>query len=162
MGFYAALPLPSRPCGSHLTGYTGCREEIPLIGSYYFPGPKHLDSKRREEVSGEAGSWTGESFLDRIGLPGLVSQPAKAEISPRPWLRVLQAPVSPNETLPWQGFFVLMLCIYYPKILRLLAQRKPCVFHKLPCGSGSCAAYQHGSQQGPPDRVREWSVKSHK
>jgi hypothetical protein len=56
LGFYAALPLPSRPCGSHLTGFTGCREEIPLIGSYYFPGPKHLESKRREEVSGEAGS----------------------------------------------------------------------------------------------------------
>jgi len=32
--------LPSRPCGSHLTGYTGYREEIPLIGSYYFPVPK--------------------------------------------------------------------------------------------------------------------------
>ena len=40
LGFCAALPLPSRPYGSHLTGYTGYREEIPLIGSYYFPGPK--------------------------------------------------------------------------------------------------------------------------
>ena len=62
LGFYAALPLPSRPCGSHLTGYTGCREEIPLIGSYTSPSPKHLESKRRREVSGRG--WK----LDRRGF----------------------------------------------------------------------------------------------
>ena len=31
IGVFAALPLPSSPYGSHLTGYTGYREDIPLI-----------------------------------------------------------------------------------------------------------------------------------
>ncbi|WP_228391575.1 hypothetical protein, partial [Pseudomonas helleri] len=96
-----------------------------MIGSYYFPGPKHLDSKRREEVSGEAGSWTDGSFPDRIGLPGLVPRTEKQRF-PETLARAIAVAAGPNETLPWQGFFVLMLCIYYPKILRLLAQRKPC------------------------------------
>lgn len=110
LGFNTALPLPSRPYGSHLTGYTGCPEEIPLMGSYYIPGPK----ASRVQASGRGVGKRLEARQARVFSPELayqVSIPALQKLRfPETLARAIAVAAGPNETPPTRGFFVLVLC----------------------------------------------------
>ena len=74
-------------------------------------GGKDVDWKGGEEVWGEGGRWRGESFVERIGLGGVVGGREKERLGERLG-RGIGVGGGGNERVGWEGFLVLMVCMY--------------------------------------------------